>query len=59
MAFKAVWGFDPEEVMKEQREFQQSLTGTNLRSENSLDEGMNFPSSLDAQTYELGWIFRL
>jgi hypothetical protein len=59
MAFKAVWGFEPEEVMKEQREFQQSLTGTNLRSENGFDEVMNFPSSADAQIDELGRIFRL
>ena len=59
MAFKAVWGFDPEEVLKEQREFQQSLTGARLRSANELDEAMNFPSSADAQIYELSWIFRL
>jgi hypothetical protein len=59
MAFKAVGGFDPQEVMREQREFQQSLAGTNLRSENGLDEVMNFPSRADAQIDELVWIFRL
>ena len=59
MAFKAVWGFDPEEVMREQTEFQQLLNGTSLRSENGLDEVMNFPSSADAQIHELRWMFRL
>ena len=59
MGFKAVWGFDPDEAIKAQQEFQRTLNGAKRTSEVKFEELADVPSSADAQILELRWLFRL
>jgi len=65
MSFKAVWGFDPEEV---ERAKQQSKPASDLprepvqvehAGELAGDDGLEIPCSREAQVYALMRIYRL
>lgn len=59
MSFKAVWGFDPEEVMKEQRTFQREADRVDPCAEDGFEDMAVAPFGDDAQVYELRRMFRL
>jgi hypothetical protein len=57
MSFKAVWGFDPEEVMKAQQTSRENREEP--VAEDELDGLTVTPYGDDAQIYELRRMFRL
>ena len=61
MSFEAVWGFDPEQVLKAQNLFRTEFVRQPGKDEVECDggvEGMRIPLSADAQLYELRRICR-
>jgi len=62
MSFKAVWGFDPEEIAKVKPpadDFPSTLGAETTREDAVSDDSAGIPSSFEAQIYELRRIFRL
>ncbi len=61
MSFEAVWGFDPEKVLRVQKQFQQALVQRCPEGEQEPeldnDEGTGIPSSAASQVYELCRMF--
>jgi hypothetical protein len=62
MSFEAVWGFDPEEVLKTQRTFHNAEEKSSVSEVESVPdqevEGVSIPSGLSAQVCELRRLFR-
>jgi hypothetical protein len=65
MSFKAVWGFDPEEIDKAKvrdklsHDFPIELGREGPGEDPASDDWAGMPSSFEAQIYELRRIFRL
>jgi hypothetical protein len=59
MSFKAVWGFDPEEVAQAQRAFRSLPYAEEPEPMNATDECIGIPSSAELQLSELQRMFRL
>ncbi len=60
MSFEAVWGFDPEDILRTQRAFH-NAEEKSVVSEAEPDqevEGVRMPSGFGAQVYELRRLFR-
>jgi len=60
MSFKAVWGFDPEEVLKAQKQFVQLQASVSNEGEGDGEpEVIPMPSGRNSQVAELWRLFRL
>jgi len=62
MSFKAVWGFDPEEVLKAQKQFvklQASVSNEGVAEGDCEAEMIQMPTARDSQVAELWRMFRL
>ena len=61
MSFTAVWGFDPDEVMRAQQLHRLQDQDQEEKSEevDSAQEYLSIPAGADAQLYELRRMFRL
>jgi len=62
MSFKAVWGFDPEEIGKAKPpadDFPSALDAEETREDPVSDDSAGISPSFEAQIYELRRIFRL
>ena len=62
MSFKAVWGFDPEEVLKAQKQFvqlQASVSNEDVAEGDCEPEVIPMPTGRDSQVAELWRMFRL
>jgi hypothetical protein len=62
MSFEAVWGFDPDEILKTQKAFhnaQEEPSVSEVEPAHDQEvEGARMPSGFSAQVYELRRIFR-
>jgi len=62
MSFKAVWGFDPDEVLKAQKRFVQLRASASIEVGADVDyeaDSIPMPSGRDSQVAELWRMFRL
>jgi hypothetical protein len=62
MSFKAVWGFDPDEVLKAQKRFMQPRALASIEEGADVDyeaESVPTPTGRDSQVAELWRMFRL
>jgi len=62
MSFEAVWGFDPDQVLKAQNLFRKEFVRESGGDQGDLDDGARearIPLSDDAQLHELRRMFRL
>ena len=62
MSFKAVWGFDPEEVLKAQKQvvqLQASVSNEGVAEGDCNREMIQMPTGRDSQVAELWRMFRL
>ena len=61
MSFEAVWGFDPDQVLKAQNMFTKKFVRESGEDQGEADDGApeaRIPGSDDAQLYELRRMFR-
>jgi hypothetical protein len=59
MAFKSVWGFDPDEVMRVQRSVPREPDVFESAYEADEERAARIPSDINSQIYELRRMFRL
>jgi hypothetical protein len=62
MSFKAMWGFNPEEVLKAQKlsvQLRASASNEKVAEGDCETEGVPMPIGRDSQIAELWWMFRL
>ena len=59
MGIKAVWGFDPDEVVRAQKAFQRMADQEEAAPDHELEQVVRMPVSVDAQIYQLRRMFRL
>ena len=59
MAFKSVWGFDPDEVIKAQRFVPREADAFEAAYEPVEERAARIPPDINSQIYELRRMFRL